>query len=498
MRIRDLLGSGKGFFLVVGLYALLHLALRLVFSPVLGTDDVEQAICAQHLALGCDPRQPPLYTWLQWLTNQIAGSGLLSIFLLKYGLLAGTYAFLYLAGRRLLAEPLNAALAALALWLAYPFAVSVHQGVTHSLLLSLLLAASFWLVLRLAERRATLDYLLLGLLLGLGVLSKYSFALYAAALLLAALSLPTYRRAALDPRVLFTLAVAVAVALPHFAWVWQHQDSVTGALGGVGQGSVAATHGSRVTHGLASLASAVLQFLAPFWLILLAFHPRAFLPLRGAACLSEPQRLTGRVLATSIGLLSLVVLAGGAMEIKARWMHAVALLAPLYLFARVEALGQAPRRGYLAVLFAVPVLVVALWAGQTYLAPKYGKPTRFHAPYDRLAAGLRAAGFDTGTLVADGLHLPGNLRLAFPAARVLTPNYDHFTPPVRSAGGCLLAWETDTAGRAMPARLAAYVTERWGALPEGPAAYLSAPYHGSATATLEIGYRLLPGPSCNR
>jgi 4-amino-4-deoxy-L-arabinose transferase-like glycosyltransferase len=496
MQIRPLLGNSHSFYLIVVLYAVLHLALRLAFSPVLGTDDVEQAICAQDLVLGCDLRQPPLYTWLQWLTNQVAGTGLFAIFLLKYGLLSATYVFLYLAGRRLLAEPVNAALAALALWLAYPFAVSVHQGVTHSLLLSLLLAASFWFALRLAERRTTADYLLLGLLFGLGVLSKYSFALYAAALLLSALTLPRYRRAVLDPRVLLTLAVAVAVALPHFIWMWQRLDAVAGALGKVGQADAPVAYGARVASGLTSLASAVVQFLAPFWLILLAFHPRAFLPLKDAE-LTEPQRLVGRVLAFSIALLALVVLAGGPVEIKPRWMHAVALLGPLYLFARVEALGQPPRRGYLAVLFGFPVLIMALWAAQTYLAPKQGKPTRFHAPYDRIAAQLRTAGFSAGTIVTDGLHLPGNLRVAFPDARVLTSNYAHFMPAAGSAGLCLLAWETEH-GRAMPERLIAYFIQHWGPLPDGQPGYLNAPYHGTRAVTMEIGYRLLPGSTCNR
>ncbi|NTV94348.1 MAG: hypothetical protein HGA75_02910 [Thiobacillus sp.] len=496
MRIRHLLENGNSLYLIVALYAILHMALRLTFSPILGTDDVEQAICAQDLVLGCDPRQPPLYTWLQWLANQVAGSGLFSIFLLKYSLLSATYVFLYLAGRHLFAQPITAALAALGLWLAYPFAVSVHQGVTHSLLLSLLLAASFWLALRLAERRSTADYLLLGLLLGLGVLSKYSFALFAAALLVAALSLPRYRRAILDPRILVTVALAAAVVLPHFVWVWQHLDTVTGALGRVGQAGAPAAYGARVASGLASLASAVVQFLAPFWLILLAFHPRAFLPLRGTT-LTEPQRLAGRVLVVSIALLALVVLAGGPVEIKPRWMHAVALLGPLYLFARVEALHQPPRGGYLAMLFGFPVVIMALWAAQTYLAPKYGKPTRFHAPYDVLADRLRAAGFSTGTIVADGLHLPGNLRVAFPDARVLTPNYAHFMPATRGDGLCLLAWETDE-GRAMPDRIAVYVAKHWGTLPDGQAIYLSAPYHGTTKVTMEIGYRLLPGPACNR
>ena len=264
---------------IVVAYCVLYFVLRLILSPVLGTDDVEQAVCAQSLALGCDLRQPPLYTWLQWLTNQLAGEGLLAIFLLKYGLLALLYWLLYRIGLRLFADTATAGIAALSLWLAYPFAVGVHQGVTHSLLLSVLLAASFLTALRLEARRSLGGYLLLGLLLGLGMLAKYSFALYAAGLVLAALSLPRYQVLLLDARALATLLAALLVVTPHGLWAWERLDAMHGALGGLGQLNAPAAYWPRVAGGLASLASALLQFLFPLWLIVLIFYPRAFRPL---------------------------------------------------------------------------------------------------------------------------------------------------------------------------------------------------------------------------
>ncbi|NWG86114.1 MAG: glycosyltransferase family 39 protein [Hydrogenophilaceae bacterium] len=484
------------FLLIVGLYAVLHFALRLIFSPVLGTDDVEQAVCAQSLALGCDLRQPPLYTWLQWLTNQVAGLGLASIFLLKYGLLFLAYLFLYLIGRRLFNRTATAVLAALSLWLTYPFAVSVHQGVTHSLLLSLLLAASFHAFLRLEEKRHLAGYLLLGGLLGLGLLAKYSFALYAAGLGLAALSLPRYRAVLLDRRILLSLAVALLVVTPHGLWVWERLPAVHGALGGLGQQTAPSAYLPRISSGLLSLASALIQFLSPFWLILLAFYPRAFRPLK-AKPLADPLRLLERSILIGIGLLALVVVLGGPVEIKPRWMHVLLLLAPLYLFGRVEAAAyeNTSKRGYVIALFLLPVLVIAAWAAQTYLAPQWHKVTRFHAPYDRIAQQLHTAGFERGTLVANELHLAGNLRLFFPQARVLTPAYAHYLPAAGQTDQCLLVWE-DRNGVGVPAALQAYLERHGKPRATGTPAYVRAHYRYSEMETMTVGYLLLPAGGC--
>ena len=83
--------------------ALAHVAVRVAVSPALKWDEAEQMLWSQQLALGYGS-QPPLYTWLQWLANQVFGPSVLALSALKHALLALSFALMYRAGRALLDE----------------------------------------------------------------------------------------------------------------------------------------------------------------------------------------------------------------------------------------------------------------------------------------------------------------------------------------------------------------------------------------------------------
>lgn len=483
-------GAWTTFLWLVGGYVVIHFVLRLIFEPVLGTDDVDQAIYAQTLAWGYELKQPPLYTWLQWGLDQLIGIGVYSHALLKYLLLFLTYLFLYLGGRLIFTDRLSPLLAVTGLWLTFPLAVSIHQGVTHSILLSAVLAATLYVFLRLERQPSPSGYLVLGLLLGLGLISKFSFAVFAAALALAALSMPRYRKVVLNPLTLAGLLVTVLILLPPGLWIWQRHQEVGHAVAGLGS----------VSHGIAArlggLVSAALQFPAPLWLVLLAVYPRAFGRLAGPR-IGDAGILLGRIMLIGLALLALLVVLG-QFEVKPRWLHPVLLVFPLYFFTRVAAAypGQPARRGYLYSLAVLPVLVIGFWTAQTYLGPGLGKPTRFHVPYDRLAASLHSAVGNPATLVAGDPYLAGNLRLGFTSARVINADYPIYRPGPRQPGACLLVW--DKAGRAagVPDNIAAQLSGDWNRRGRPAPATLSVPYPGNAKFSLKVSYALVDGPSC--
>lgn len=162
---------GVGLLIVIGVgiaYGLAYSILRLSLSDNLPQDDTTSNVLTQTLALGYVPRQPPLYEWLLWSVQQLTGPALPSFLLIKYGLLTGTVAFLYLAATRIFHERSFAILAGLSPFLLFQFAWNLHEGVTHSMVLTCAVAASLWAFMRINESGRVTDYLLFGLVVGLG------------------------------------------------------------------------------------------------------------------------------------------------------------------------------------------------------------------------------------------------------------------------------------------------------------------------------------------
>src|SRR5215470_15546802 len=99
--------------LIIAGYLLVHFGVRLWMGPTLGLDDAEQALFAQNWLLNYRFRAPPLFTWALLGTGKVLGVNWLSISLLRYALLAAIFAFTYLTARRLIHDPVLAALATL-------------------------------------------------------------------------------------------------------------------------------------------------------------------------------------------------------------------------------------------------------------------------------------------------------------------------------------------------------------------------------------------------
>lgn len=464
-RLPPALASRHVLLLIPG-YCLLHLALRVWASPNLTTDDVEQAIFAQVWAWGYNPTQPPLYTWLLLLAYLPLGPGAAAHALVKYGLLGATYAFAYLSARRLLAEPWRAALAAAALLLLFVFGWGVHAGFTHSVLLSACQFAALLALQRVVERRGLADYLLLGLAIGLGLLSKYSFVMFALPLVGGALLVPALRPAVLDRRMILALAIAATIFLPHGLWMLSLGRDYGRVLGSMAGVDAHASYLRNVAAGLLSLAEATIVFLSPFWLL----AGVALWPARRALAAADPWiRLLALVTVAGLACMAATVFVAEATYFKERRMHAVLLTVPLLamLAAARAGLGWEQLRWLAGAAALIAVAAVAGVVGQALFEPKTCRNCRLHAPFPALAEALQAAGFSGGTVLAGDEHVGGNMRARFPQARVLTPVYAGFRPPAHDGTGrCLLVW--NSRGRdELPAALQAFAAEL-GAVPEAP------------------------------
>ena len=434
------------------LWAGLHALLRLSFSSSLTADDAREAVLAQSLRWGYQARQPPLYNWLAWGAFRVVGPGLLALTLLKYVLLVLAFWLVYLIARRILRDPRLATLGTFALILLLPIGWTVHEALTHSVVVLATCAGTVYALIRVADEPRPLAYAGLGLAVGLGLLSKFTFVPFLAALGLAVLSVERYRRRLVTPRILITAVVAALVVLPFAVWF-------------LGEGHDLARLYAREVHienghawarsartGLLYIARVTALYMAPVGLALGACFPSIYRRLPSGGGDTAEGRLLGWLLAWMLVVFTAAALAGGLGFLKARWLVPTFFLAPLYGLWRAERQGVPTRRiaAFAILLVVVEVLVIGGLTFRVVGASLFRQQYRMNEPYDAIAAGLARAGFTHGTIVAGYGTLAGNLAVRFPDSRLLHTEYLDFQPTGEGSGQCLLVWDRHRVRRGSP------------------------------------------------
>ena len=469
----------------------------MALSGVLTVDDSREAVLTQTLAWGYQPRQPPFYNWLVWGAVQLLGVGVLALTVVKYAVLVTAYALVHAAARRTLADPRLAVLAALALVLMVPIGWVVHESLTHSIAVLAAAAGTVHALLRLEATGSRRAYAALGLALGVGFLSKFSFALFAGALLCAALTVAPYRRRLLHPRVVWTLAAVVLCLLPFALWFYRHDFS----LGRIYRQEVDPGEPDAWLPGVLSafyyIARVTAYYLTPLWIVLLALFPDGWRGKAPGAAAVPAHRLLERFFLAELAILVAGALVGGVTYLKFRWLFAGYFLFPLYFFSRLDpaAIDPARVRRFAGLLLAVGCLALVAFPVNLLRGDRLGRASHLATPYDRIARQLAAAGFTRGTIAAGEGPVAGNLRLAFPDARVVRQPNPDYLPPRRAADGqCLIVWETERVADEVPAEMRAWLAAALDVrLPAALAVRTAeARFHFARRQTLQIHYVLLP------
>jgi 4-amino-4-deoxy-L-arabinose transferase-like glycosyltransferase len=485
-----------GFVVLIAAYGLVHLALRLALSTTLTIDDSREAVLAQTLEWGYQPRQPPLYNWLVWAAFQVAGPGVFALTLVKYVVLGAAYAFVYASGRRLLTDGRLPALAAFSLLLMVPIGWVVHESLTHSITVLAAAAATFYALLRLEASGSRGAYAAFGLAVAAGLLSKFSYALFGGALLLAALTIPSYRARLAHPRVGIAAAAAALAVVPFALWFYGHEFSLTRIYAEEVDPGTPEPYLLGVASAVYYLVRVSAYYLTPLWLILLALFPKAWRASGAATGPAPAERLLARFFLAEVALILAGALVAGVTYLKFRWMMPGFFLFPLYLFARIDRrpIDGGRLRWYARVLVLTAAVAATAFAVNIWRGDALGRPSHLNAPYDGLAARVAAAGFTGGTIAGGEGSAAGNLRLAFPLARVLRiANPDYVPPDPAGRGQCLVVWEKERS-ETVPAEVARWLEAALGVRlpPDLAVQTVEVPFHHSRGHRLRARYVLLP------
>ncbi|MCC6948289.1 MAG: glycosyltransferase family 39 protein [Bradyrhizobiaceae bacterium] len=427
-------------------YGVAHAALRLGMTRTLTIDDARANELTQTLAFGYQLRQPPLYEWVLWCVQQVLGAGIESHLAVRYSLIGLLGLATFGAVKAAVKDDRWAAVASLSLAFAYPVAWTFHEWATQTIVLSIACMLTMQAVIRWFEAPGLRAAVFLGAALALGALSKFSYPLFLGGLVLAALSMAETRARLADARLLLAIAIAGLALASYALWVLQVRGDVVADL----SSHLVAnewSHVRRAGYGLWRLAVSIPTFLLPWILIVALLAPAAFVrPPADAPASSLGERLSLRTMLFAAALAAIGIVALGATNIAARYMHPILIVAPVFVFARVARLapGEARLRQFAAFALIVAMFVLAFrFAAATDNPVTRALDRRLLLPYAELAEALKAQGVVGGTVISPSVREAGNLRAFIPELRVAAHDSLRVQRPPWRAGddrSCALVW----------------------------------------------------------
>lgn len=409
--------AGTVFLLTLAAYFLLQIVIRVSLIPSLDLDEAEQAFHFQQLRLGYGT-QPPLYSWLQWIMFSVLGVNLFALSALKNLLLFLTYFSMYRIARPLIGT-VGAIAVAASLILFPQIGWESQRDLTHSVLLTCLASLTLWCYFALLRRPDLPRYALLGLLIGLGLQSKYNFAVFATGLVCASLLTTEHRKIVWNRKAWVAIVIALLCMLPHGLWLLANFGATSnGTLEKMNAGARNAGYLRNVASGFGSIFMAALAFITPLWLIYgLAcrrYWKQAFIDRR-----NSDARFFIFLYLAFFALVTAMALSGQVIKIKDRWMQPLLFSLPLAFFVALPVMTQHivfRRIAQAAGFFALVILLALPLRG--YLGPALGKPLEQYS-YAQLSMDIARQFPEARTMVIDERLTAGNLYFQRPQVRML-------------------------------------------------------------------------------
>ena len=425
-------------------YILIHLALRVYFSQTLQVDDAEQIRFSQDLLLGYPIPQPPMYSWLSWIMFQIFGTGLLALTLLKYAIISLTFWFTWLVSGQLFQHLQTRYIATFSYLLMPSFAWHMHQGFTHTIMLSFGIVLSLHALLSLKDNPSTKNYIYLGLAFGIGLMGKYSFLLFMVPILISALSINSYRKTILSPKILLAIGVFVLMIGPHAYWLSQHHQEIFSSIDHKLQVTSDNTLIDRV-QSVWQFSTAAIAFVVPFALVFLINSWRRLFNADKQLTKQANVLLLNRfywVIIISIIVLALFV---SMPHFKVRWFHPLMMIFPLWMMIRIERqelLSKSITRWFSAILIIFTFLILSIRLLQVTIGPNLGNYGRLNIPIHGTLNKLDNSLLDSSTLKTNDAFLGAHLLSKYPNSTVVINNKRYGDLKLSQ---CLWLWDDDDA-----------------------------------------------------
>ncbi|ENN85668.1 hypothetical protein RHSP_05304 [Rhizobium freirei PRF 81] len=475
-------------------YFAIQAAIRILISDSLRIDEAQQFVVGQWLAWGYDA-QPPLYNWLQYGIFHIFGMSVASFVILKNVLLFLVYASYHKLLRLLLTDEKLAAVGTLSLFTMPQIFWQAQRDLTHTVLTLLAVVMLIYFVVTTIRRPSLISYAMIGLWAGLGMLTKYNFALVVMSVFVAALCHSEGRKRVLNIRILVTLAISILVVLPHAMWMVSNMDLVLTTTVNTMSEQGAGGKLSDIAHGIADLVKTTVEIVIPPAVIFFLVFRRSFL--QALRVRSEWSDFIGRILASTAIILVALIFIVTLTEFRDRWLLPFLFLLPLYFCLKLDAAGslsQADLKKFLYVPLVMMVALPIIIAGDILLARFFHSYGHLNTPYATFVNKVVAAeGKQPLAVVTTTWHKAGNIRIHMPNTPVISTEYSasDLNRQAIGQGPILLVWnERNGHQSSMPDELKQWFETKFGkAIPLPTQQDTALPYYyGRDSDRYHFGY----------
>jgi len=451
--------------LLLALYFIASFIVRLLVPNGLRVDESQQALFSQWLVAGYDT-QPPLYNWFQAIVVSAFGLSVATIAAAKNLVLFLLFLSYYKLAKLVLDDRLFAAIATLSLFAIPQMFWQAQRDLTHTVAQMLMINLLLYSIIRTLKAPSLLSYVMIGVTLGLGMLTKYNFTLVVSGALIAVLLHPEGPKRLLDRRFLLSLAVAVLIFLPHGLWLLDNLGlAATRTLNTMAQEAPAGAL-AKLIKGPTEFFGQILVIMAPLVAVYaIIFGKKFLLNLR-------PTTVWAHFFDTiflTIGLqVLLLVFAIGITSMRDRWVLPFLFLMPIAFCLKMQARGIRAEdfaKRFLVVPLAVMIVVPSLVFVRANVPTLFGRPEAYNAPYEEFVSRILAEeGKRPGLVLTDGWLASGNLHLQLPDVPTLCTFFGNLEVDYEwtAEKPILAVWLASEEGTALQPELDAWVQTNLG------------------------------------
>jgi len=415
------------------------MALAWSLSTQMPVDWAYELLVNNRFQLSYYESNPPLYSWIVHVVRMLMPPGPGIFLLINYCCLFASLTLVLAIASRILVSRVLIALAPWSLFLDFYFS-RLNFGFEHTQLVILFYLLTVLLLMRIATAPRPLDFLLLGLAAGCGIIAKYDYCFGIAILLTAFCFRPRLRARIATPWFAVSGVIAASIVAPV---IWSFYAEGWGLFGLFAKKT--GIHGTVETGGLGETIAILFVYAGPSLALIGAV-------MRLGRADDRPNEADEKTLLFDflrdvqwIGLAVIVIGVSlfGVRRIDNWYLHVFFVLLPLIC------LGVADRRPHIAQ--TVPLCAASIFAmvflgtanRLLALTPLCMGECRDIVPYDRLAVELRRAGFRQGAVLSPDVRVSGNLKRYFPESAIgdLAGIAPDARVPGAPIGQCLVIWQ---------------------------------------------------------